>query len=208
VPKTPGRYLVCVNVNTSVLGVEGRLPLGHFRGLLARLAAETPVHLVFIGSKGEAPYVERAVAMFEGIAPLTNVAGRTTVAELLSLIKHADLLVTNDTGPLHLAVGLRTPSLSFFGPANPANFGPREGPHTIAYGDAMCSPCINEANMKKPPCRGRNVCIAAMDPEDLGRLAVETMLSPPPAPRIVSPRLLEPDEVKRVLLNNAEEGRE
>lgn len=203
VERLPDRRLVCVNVNTSVLGVEGRLPLPHFRRMLSRLAAETAVQLVFIGSRGEAPFVKQVVEFIGEVAPLVNVSGQTSLRELLSLLWHADLLITNDTGPLHFAVGLSTPTLSFFGPANPANFGPREGPHTIACSDAVCSPCISERNMKKPPCRGRNVCLAALDPEDLGRLAAEALLTPPDAPRVVRPRLLPADEMEKVFARDS-----
>lgn len=186
----PGRRLVCVSVSTLAMGEAGSLPPPHVARLLSRLADEMPVDLVFLGGRNEVSRIEEIVGRVEGAASSTNLAGKTDLPALLSMLRHSDLLIANDSGALHLAVGLGTPTLSFYGPSDPAITGPRAGPHTIVHVDAVCSPCINPSNMKTPQCREEAQCLSALDPSRLAELAVEALLSPPSSPRVVhvSPR--------------------
>jgi ADP-heptose:LPS heptosyltransferase len=181
----PGRRVVSVSVSTLAMGEAGSLPPPHVAKLLSRLAEEMPVDLVFIGSRSEVSRIEAVIDRVEGAASCTNLAGKTDLPPLLSMLRHSDLLIANDSGALHLAVGLGTPTLSFYGPSDPAITGPRAGPHTVAHADAICSPCINPSNMKTPQCREQAECLSALDPSHLAELAVEALLSPPSSPRAV-----------------------
>lgn len=181
----PGSKLVCVNVNAGVLCLERRLPRAHFARLLSDLAAARPVTLAFIGGPNERAYVQAAIDQLPPAVNCHNLAGRTTLPELLALLRSADLMITNDTGPLHLAVGLGTPTMAFFGPEDPDRFGPRLGRHTLVWGRAACSPCFTERNLKTAPCRGANACLTDLDPAALGAIAVEALANPPASPRIV-----------------------
>ena len=68
-------------------------------------------------------------------------------------ISKFDLLVTNDSGPMHIAAGMRTPLVAIFGPQNPGIVGPytSEKLYTVLYKDVDCRPC-NKKRCARPIC--------------------------------------------------------
>ena len=67
---------------------------------------------------------------------VSNVAGQTTLSELVALVAHARLVMCGDTGVAHLATALGTPSVVLFGPVSPSVWGPRmAGPHILLWHD-------------------------------------------------------------------------
>lgn len=68
-------------------------------------------------------------------------SGQTTPAGLASILKRAAVCVTNDSGPMHLAVALQRPVVSVFGPTNPINIGPYGRQEAVVRADVPCSPC-------------------------------------------------------------------
>jgi len=70
-----------------------------------------------------------------------NLAGQTSLGDLAALIKRAAICVTNDSGPMHLAVALGRPVVSIFGPTDPLWVGPYQRPHAVIRADVPCSPC-------------------------------------------------------------------
>ena len=75
-----------------------------------------------------------------------NIAGKTNLRELISLISECDVFVTNDSGPLHIAYALRTPMVALFGSTDPILTGPPPGiagnGAEIIKADIPCSPCF------------------------------------------------------------------
>ncbi|MFP5501037.1 MAG: glycosyltransferase family 9 protein, partial [Candidatus Sericytochromatia bacterium] len=63
------------------------------------------------------------------------------------------LVVSNDTGPLHLACAIGTPTVAIFGPETPVLFGPRGPKHRVVYKNLACSPCLNVYNGRSVKCR-------------------------------------------------------
>jgi heptosyltransferase-1 len=86
---------------------------------------------------------ERAVcAEVAQLAPgAINLAGETTLAELAALIRRATVCVTNDSGPMHLAVALDRPVVSIFGPTDPVWAGPYRRNSAVLRAGLPCSPC-------------------------------------------------------------------
>jgi len=86
---------------------------------------------------------ERAVCA--GVADLApgadNLAGETTLSELAALISRAGLCITNDSGPMHLAVALGRPVVSVFGPTDVIWAGPYDRPDAVLRAGVPCSPC-------------------------------------------------------------------
>ena len=73
---------------------------------------------------------------------LLNMAGRTELRELISMISECDVLVTNDSGPMHIGYAVRTPVVAIFGSTSPEHTGP-VGKNDIAIKKALdCSPCF------------------------------------------------------------------
>jgi len=119
---------------------------------------------------------ERALgAKFEKLGPpALNLMGRTDLSELSRVLAGLDLLVSADTGVLHLAAALGTPALAlFFGPANGPETGPYGPGHLICQAEAPCGPCREGA------CRRRE-CLARPEPELAARLAGDILSGRPP----------------------------
>ena len=84
---------------------------------------------------------ERVVGeMLDG--PCVNLMGKTSLAQLGGVIAGLSVLLTNDTGPAHIAYALGTPTVTIFGSANPKRYAPlRQGPYRILVHDVPCRPC-------------------------------------------------------------------
>ena len=86
---------------------------------------------------------ERAVcAEVARLAPsVVNLAGETTLSELAAMIRRSTISVTNDSGPMHLAVALGRPVVSIFGPTDPLWIGPYGRADAVLQAKLSCSPC-------------------------------------------------------------------
>ena len=91
--------------------------------------------------------VEKDCEIGEGIAPslgarCENLIGKTTLAELIERLRECRLLLTNDTGTMHLAAHLGVPTVSVFGSTEPALTGPIGDHHRVIRHHVECSPCF------------------------------------------------------------------
>jgi len=75
-------------------------------------------------------------------APLLNLAGRTSLAQLAGILRQARIAVTTDTGAMHLAAALGTPVAALFGPTAPWRTGPFGDGHQVVRLGLPCSPCF------------------------------------------------------------------
>tara|TARA_Y100000385_G_scaffold242572_1_gene259597 strand:+ start:176 stop:847 length:672 start_codon:yes stop_codon:yes gene_type:complete len=91
--------------------------LGERRGLKS---------LVVWGSKQELDFAQQIVSAADGHAVL---APRTSLQELVAVLRQGTIFVSSDTGPLHMAVAVGTPSLGLYGATRPADCGPYGSPH-------------------------------------------------------------------------------
>ena len=71
-----------------------------------------------------------------------NLAGRTTLRELMTWISVCDCLVTNDSGPMHIADAVGTPAVAFFGSTDSTWTGPQAEHHQILQANEACNPCF------------------------------------------------------------------
>lgn len=111
-----------------------------FAELCDRVRRELGVGIVLTG--GEAPPLERIRGMMAERA--ANLGGRTTLRELACLYKRAALVVTTDSGPMHLAAAVGTPVVALFGPTDPARTGPYGPGHRVVRRELACSPCLKK----------------------------------------------------------------
>lgn len=91
---------------------------------------------------GAAGPLERIRALMTTEA--VNLGGRTTLRELACLYRQADLVVTTDSGPMHLAAGVGTPVVALFGPTNPGRTGPYGAGHRVIRRGLECMPCFRK----------------------------------------------------------------
>ena len=109
---------------------------------------------------------------------LVNLAGELSLGGLFALLEGARCVVTNDTGPMHMAWALGAPTVALFGPVDPVHYGMVGDRFRVLKKSVYCSPCVHEVD--EPPCMGNNVCmqrIAAVEVLE----AVENLLGTPTA---------------------------
>ncbi|MGB9391037.1 MAG: glycosyltransferase family 9 protein, partial [Xanthobacteraceae bacterium] len=94
--------------------------------------------VILIGSQRERVVCEEVAASAPGAIDL---AGMTTLSELAALIRRSAINITNDSGPMHLAVALDRPVVSIFGPTDPVWIGPYRRANAVLHADLECSPC-------------------------------------------------------------------
>jgi ADP-heptose:LPS heptosyltransferase len=154
------KYLV-INPNASDLRLERRWGKSQFISLIAELIRVYPDYqFVLTGSKSEATYVDEIKQAFHNETRVVQSAGVLNLNELFALIDGANAIVTNDTGPLHIALAFRSPVCGLFGPCSPSQYGQMETCVPI-YKNVYCSPCVHEFIV--PPCLGNNQCMQQIE---------------------------------------------
>jgi heptosyltransferase-1 len=114
--------------------------------------------VILIGSRRERVVCEEVAALAPGAVDL---AGMTTVSELSALIRRSAISITNDSGPMHLAVALDRPVLSIFGPTDAVWIGPYKRANAVLQADLHCSPCYLR---KLKHCRHDHACMRSVSP--------------------------------------------
>lgn len=151
-----------------------------FARLADRLAARYGARVVFTGAGADRGVISGILGRMGSLA--ANLAGETSLPELAALFRTADLAVTTDTGPMHLAAAVGTPVVALFGPTAPWRTGPFGPGHRVVRAGLPCAPCFRRR------C-GTTACMAAIDVPDV-LTAVETLL---PKDRRRRPRSAEDD---------------
>lgn len=171
-------YIV-VNPNASDLLLERRWPAEFVIEAVSRLVS-LGQQVALIGAGNELSYTESLFDRLpaEAQARVINTAGQLTLGEMLALVEGAACVLTNDSGPMHIAVAMERPAVCLYGPANPAHYGHVLSNVTNFYVPVFCSPCLYEAD--QPPCNGNNVCMKRIKPEPVVQ-AVLALLSVPAA---------------------------
>ncbi|MDE2058954.1 MAG: glycosyltransferase family 9 protein [candidate division NC10 bacterium] len=103
------------------------------------LARRHDARILVIGSSSDLPLARR-LARCMNPAPFVA-AGRIDLKVLIALLRRIDLLVTVDSGPMHLAAALGTPLVALFGPTDPRLIGPYGGDGVVLRVPLPCSPC-------------------------------------------------------------------
>ncbi|HEV7746170.1 MAG TPA: lipopolysaccharide heptosyltransferase II [Pyrinomonadaceae bacterium] len=155
-----------------------RWPTDRYAALADRLIDELGVEVLLVGSKGESD-VSLDVARQMRHEP-TMLTGQTDLAELVAILSLTDLLVTNDTGPAHIASALGRPTLVIFGPTNPLTTRPFSPFGEIVREPPDCAPCM----LRDCPIDHR--CMTAITPADVFERARQ-LLSSKPEPACSTP---------------------
>ncbi len=118
-------------------------PANYFAELADRLAEELNAQIVLIGGAAEREYADNVFSQITKGRPV-NLAGKTSMPELIGLLAECDLLVSNDTGPAHVAAALGTPTLTIFGPTNEFETSPSGLRSELIRADGIeCARCMH-----------------------------------------------------------------
>jgi heptosyltransferase I len=111
-----------------------------FAELIGRLPRE---RVVLTGAAGER---EQIGMIAQGCR---NIAGETDLFQLAELYRRCAVVITNDSGPMHVAAAVGTPVVGIFGPTDPSLTGPYGKEHVILRADIPCSPCLKDYCVNK-----------------------------------------------------------
>ena len=145
-------------------------PPARFAHAAVQLAGPLGATILLTGSQEDRPLMDEAHAAAAGLGVTpVRVPGTTDLVMVAALVEQCRLLVTGDTGPMHLASAVGTPAVAVFGPSMPWRYGPLGASARVVRVDLSCSPCNR---IRRPPAR----CTGCV-PDCLEGISVEAVVS-------------------------------
>lgn len=133
----PGEPILGINPGAAYGSAKCWLP-ERFAELSQRLLKDPRLHLVFFGDSSSSPLIQKICADLP--ERVYNFAGKTNLRQLMTYILCCDALLTNDTGPMHIASALNVPLVALFGSTSDIRTPPyKDG--IVIHKHAPCSPC-------------------------------------------------------------------
>ena len=166
---------VLINPNASDLRIERRWPWQNFVELIQTLRLAYPEKIFLLtGSQNEYNWVNGLYSKLDEHTKhrVFNSAGLFTLFELFALIESCELVISNDTGPMHISFALGKPTISLFGPASPTQYGQNKNAFGI-YKNIYCSPCVHD--FISPPCKGDNQCMKKITAKEVELLCKDIL---------------------------------
>ena len=152
-----------------------RYPPERFGEVATRLVRETGAPVLITGSSGERPVVEAVIrAAAPGVrTQLHDLSGALTLGELAALIERAAVLVSNNSGPVHLASALGTPVVDLYALTNPQHT-PWQTPHRVLFRDVECRWCYRSVCPQR-----HHACLLGVTPGEVVQAALELRAEAP-----------------------------
>lgn len=136
----PGRWII---LQPGARWSNKRWPVEHFRELVRLLAKAHPdVSFAILGSQADRELGATIAAAQPGRC--LDLTGRISLPEMVEWIRLGELMVTNDTGPMHAAAALRKPVVALFGPTAPRRTGPYGQVEQVLQAELPCIPCLKD----------------------------------------------------------------
>ena len=143
-------------------GQAKRWPARHWAALARRLGDELDACVILTGAPNEAPLagdVERLAGR-----PVLNLCGQTSLPDLKALLAECALVISGDSGPMHIACALGRPVIALHGPTDPAISGPTTPDAIVLRHELWCAPCYDASATAE--CRfGNPVCMKELAPD-------------------------------------------
>jgi ADP-heptose:LPS heptosyltransferase len=156
--------IILINPNASDLLPLRRWDSDKYVQLIRKILSRYPTAWVCItGTEGEKTKAEQIREQVKSVQCI-NIAGRTTLDELMVLYCLADILITNDSGPAHFASLTNIQTVVLFGPETPNLFEANSEKSQSVYMGLPCSPCINALNNRQTACLD-NQCMKQITPD-------------------------------------------
>jgi lipopolysaccharide heptosyltransferase II len=149
-------------------------PIEKFAVVACRAMRRYGFSVAVIGSPSEVPLAEQLTQMLRRFVPagtVLNLAGETTLKQLAGLLSGVDLLLSNDSGPMHLAAGLGTPCVSVFTCTSPIRSGPPGSQHALVATELPCAASYKKKCPHSGP--GHMACFEELSVERVWRALVQ-----------------------------------
>lgn len=154
----PGDYVIGINPGAAYGSAKRWYP-ERFAGVAAELAQKWQAKLVIFGGPSEVAIARDIEKALDGNC--LNVAGTTTVRDLMALIKRCDFFISNDSGPMHIAAAFQVPLVAVFGSTDHRTTYPFSANSTVVRKPVECAPCL------KRECPTDHRCMKAVMVEDV-----------------------------------------
>jgi heptosyltransferase I len=149
-----------------------RWPVQYFVELVQWMRQTPGVKFAILGSKDENPLAQAIAAT--NPERCLNLAGHTSLAEMIEWIRLSRLIITDDTGPMHVAAALGRPVVALFGPTNPLNTGPYGQLGNVLQNTSLpCVPCMQQKCYYREPL----ACLHSITPQAVFQKAREILKS-------------------------------
>ena len=147
-----------------------RWPVEHFAELIRLLAKKFPDTRFAVLGTAENQSLGAVIARAEPLRCL-NLCGQISLLEMVEWLRRCELMVTNDTGPMHVAAALGKPLVALFGPTGPRRTGPYGHLDSVLRIDLPCSPCLkSHCTYEKP-----DECLKAIFPAQVFERACQLL---------------------------------
>lgn len=125
------KYCNTIAIQLSAADKYKMWPVKNFVNLMHRIDNNTSskFNIVLLGVHSETHIAMDFESNYKYKDRVENLCGKTTIGELTSILQSSTLLITNDTGTLHLSIAVKTPTISLFSPTDPKVFGPYQDLH-------------------------------------------------------------------------------
>ena len=135
----PDDRIVALNLGTT--WATKRWDMANFADLIQQIARLLPeIKIVLVGASEEEEFSKALPTSLS----LINLVGRTEILQLGALLERCEVCVTCDSGPMHIAAAVGTPTLAFFGPTSPIRHQPYGTGHTVIEKSVSCRPCYKQ----------------------------------------------------------------
>jgi len=146
-----------LTVSPGAQWITKRWPIEKYAEVTARAVRKYQLGVCLVGGPNESELCQTLESQIRNLDPqvsLVNLAGQTTLKQLAAVLQRTDLMLTNDSGPMHLAAGLGTPVVGAFLCTDSVRSGPAESHHELVSTTVECRasykkqcPCTGEAHM-------------------------------------------------------------
>jgi len=163
----PGRGRPLVAISPGAKSSVKRWPEEKYAELAGRLVRDLGCGVIMVGDGEDAPLVKKIIS--SSGAGIADFSGRTTLCQLASVLSECDMLITNDSAPLHIAGAVGTRTLAIFGPTDPAAYGPTGADDRVVRKKIKCVPC------GKAQCRFNHECMRLIETEEVFEAAKDML---------------------------------
>jgi lipopolysaccharide heptosyltransferase II len=169
--KWPGNQKRWVAVQPGARWLNKRWPAESFAEVLQSLAqADADLQFVILGSSDDCP-LAKIIADKSPPGRSLDLTGKSTLLEMVEWIRLSELIITNDTGPMHVAAALGKPVVALFGPTEPRRTGPYGQLSNVLQLDLPCVPCLRARCHYTRPLE----CLRALPPSAVIRAARQAL---------------------------------
>jgi ADP-heptose:LPS heptosyltransferase len=144
----------------------------HWEEFILKILRNTALNLVFVGAPSEEHEFKKM--NLDSFSNCINLIGKTTIPELVDVIRRSDFLVGVDSGPLHIADSLNKKTIGLFGPTSSVSWGLLSQHAHIFKHDVPCSPCYKDDGIF-PACGFGHQCMNGIDAEKVFQTAITTL---------------------------------